>query len=104
MMLKRLLSVAGLLLVPIAIAGQGRGIDPSELLKPLGDTWPTYSGDYSGKRYSSLAQINQTTVKRLSLAWVAAVTAGPGGEQGFGYFRRGGRHPGTHPPVLLRIR
>ncbi len=23
------------------------------LFKPLGDSWPTYSGDYSGKRYSA---------------------------------------------------
>jgi alcohol dehydrogenase (cytochrome c) len=88
MMLKRLLSVIALMLVPVALLGQGRGIDPAELLKPLGDIWPTYSGDYSGKRYSSLAQINQTTVKQLSLAWVAQLTAGAGGEQGFG--RRNG--------------
>ena len=35
------------------------GVDPSQLLKPLSDSWPTYSGDYSGKRYSALTQINQ---------------------------------------------
>ena len=93
MMLKRLIAVLGLVCLPIAIAAQGRGIDPAELLKPLGELWPTYSGDYSGKRYSSLSQIDQTTVKQLSLAWVTSVTAGPGGEQGFGYFRRGGAPP-----------
>ena len=32
-------------------------------------------------------------MKRLSLAWMASVTAGPGGEQGVGYFRRGGAPP-----------
>ena len=39
--------------------GRAAGLDPAELLKPLGDSWPTYSGDYSGKRYSPLTQIDQ---------------------------------------------
>ena len=60
------------------VAAQGRGLDPADLLKPLGDQWPTYSGDYSGKRYSSLKQINQTTVKSLTLAWTVRLTAVPG--------------------------
>jgi alcohol dehydrogenase (cytochrome c) len=54
-------------------------LDPASLLKPLGDSWPTYSGDYSGKRYSSLTQINQSNVKNLTLAWVTRVTSGSGG-------------------------
>ena len=48
------------------------------MLTPLGESWPTYSGDYTGRRYSSLTQINQSNVKHLSLAWTARVTAGPG--------------------------
>ncbi len=32
--------------------------------------WPTYHGDYSGRHFSSLAQINQSNIKALSLAWV----------------------------------
>ena len=31
-----------------------KGLDPAEILKPLADQWTTYSGDYTGKRYSSL--------------------------------------------------
>ena len=42
---------------------------PSDLLKPLKDDWPTYNGDYSGRRYSALKAINTNTVKHLSLAW-----------------------------------
>ena len=61
-----------------------------QLLKPLADAWPTYSGDYSGKRYSALKQINQSTVKNLTLAWVTRLTDGPGEQGGFG-FGRGGR-------------
>src|SRR5262245_48199381 len=62
--------------------GHGEGLDPADILKPLGESWPIYSGDYSGKRYSSLTQINQSTVKNLGLAWVARITAGPGNAGG----------------------
>ena len=70
------------------------GLDPAALLKPLGDTWPTYSGDYTGRRYSSLNQINQSNVKNLTLAWVARLSAGSaaGGGAGAGGF--GGRGGG----------
>src|SRR5438046_284784 len=65
-----------------------QGLDPSAILKPLSDSWTTYSGDYSGKRYSSLTQVNRSNVKHLSLAWVSKVTAGAGntggGRGGFG--------------------
>ena len=57
---------------------RGRASRRAELGKPLADSWPTYSGDYTGKRYSALTQVDQTTVKRLGLAWVAKVTAGTG--------------------------
>jgi alcohol dehydrogenase (cytochrome c) len=52
------------------------GLRPSSTLTPVSDTWPTYSGDYSGRRYSSLTQINQSNVKNLTLAWTIRVTAG----------------------------
>src|SRR5258706_15096746 len=58
--------------------GHGEALDAGDLLRPLGESWPTYSGDYSGKRYSTLTQINQANVKNLALAWVSRVTAGPG--------------------------
>jgi alcohol dehydrogenase (cytochrome c) len=46
------------------------GLDPSALLKPASDSWPTYNGDYSGRRYSTLDQVNSSNVKALSLAWI----------------------------------
>jgi len=55
--------------------GQG-GVAPEDLLKPLGKQWPTYNGDYTGKRYSSLKQVNRLTVKDLSLAWFSQLTPG----------------------------
>src|SRR5262245_64745035 len=98
MILKKLLPIAPLLLLPVVLTGQGRGIAPSESLKPLAESWPTYSGDYTGKRYSSLKQINQTTVKNLTLAWVAKLVEGPGETGGFG-FGRGGRGGGA--PAII---
>src|ERR1019366_1629148 len=67
----------GSFLTAVALA-QGP-LDPALLTKPLGDSWPTYSGDYSGKRYSALTQINQSNVKNLTLGWVTRVTSGSGG-------------------------
>ncbi len=74
-------------LLPVFAQGP---LDPASLLKPLGDSWPTYSGDYSGKRYSALKQVNQSNVKNLTLAWTTRFTAGPGGGGGFGFGGRGG--------------
>ena len=74
-----------LLLAPfILIAGTlaAQPLDPAALTKPLDDSWPTYSGDYSGRRYSSLKQINQSNVKSLTLAWTTRFTAGAGGAGG----------------------
>ncbi len=83
---------ASIALLP-AVAG-AQLLDPSLLTKPLGDGgWPTYSGDYSSKRYSNLTQVNQSNVKNLTLAWTVRVTAGldsGGGRGGFGGFGGGG--------------
>src|SRR2546428_6539463 len=60
----------------------GQGLDPALLTKPATDAWPTYAGDYSQRRYSTLAQIDTTNVRHLSLAWVSRLTAGAGGGEG----------------------
>jgi alcohol dehydrogenase (cytochrome c) len=52
-------------------------LDPALLVKSLSDSWPTYSGDYSGKRYSTLSQVNQSNVKNLTLAWTGRLSGGP---------------------------
>ncbi|MGH9451407.1 MAG: PQQ-binding-like beta-propeller repeat protein, partial [Terriglobia bacterium] len=56
------------LLIPFFAAGQG--LAPQALLEPATNTWPTYNGDYSGRRYSTLDQINASNVRSLRLAWV----------------------------------
>jgi acido-empty-quinoprotein group A len=50
-----------------AVAAQE--LDPSTLAKAPTDNWPTFNGDYSGRRYSPLDQINQGNVGSLTLAW-----------------------------------
>lgn len=66
-----------LAILSVNIAGQGGGLDPSLLLKPPTDAWPTYHGDYSGRRYSTLKQINAENVKNLSLAWIYRANTSP---------------------------
>lgn len=60
----------------------GQTLDPALLTRPATDSWPTYSGDYSGRRYSTLDAINQGNIKNLSLAWSAHVTTGSSGAGG----------------------
>jgi alcohol dehydrogenase (cytochrome c) len=62
--------------------GSDGGLDPSVLSRPPVDSWPTYNGDYSGRRFSTLTKINDQNVKSLSLAWMHQLPrtgAAPGG-------------------------
>jgi len=90
MTIRKPILTATFLLLPAYLAGQGRGVDPADLLKPLKDSWPTYNGDYSGRRYSALSEINRTNVKNLTLAWMTRVTAGMSNAGGGGGRGRGG--------------
>jgi alcohol dehydrogenase (cytochrome c) len=53
------------------------GLRPEDIRHPSPNLWPTYSGDYSGRRYSAIKEIDQTNVARLALAWTTRLTAGP---------------------------
>src|SRR6476620_3373168 len=83
------------LVTPALLLAQSRGVDTAAQLRPPTDSWPTYSGDLTGRRYSPLKSIDKTNVKQLSLAWVArgftdgtgaagrsSVAPGPGGGGG----------------------
>jgi len=50
-------------------APDGTGLEPAMLLKPPADSWPTYHGDYSGRRHSALTAITSENVHQLTLAW-----------------------------------
>jgi alcohol dehydrogenase (cytochrome c) len=40
-----------------------------QTIPSVGDQWTTYNGDNSGRRFSTLSQINSTNVKTLAMAW-----------------------------------
>jgi alcohol dehydrogenase (cytochrome c) len=40
------------------------------LAQPLAGNWLSYNGDYSGRRYSSLSEINKNNLAQLRAAWV----------------------------------
>jgi alcohol dehydrogenase (cytochrome c) len=44
--------------------------NPDLLASPPGANWISYNGDYSGRRYSSLSEINRKNVSRLRAEWV----------------------------------
>jgi alcohol dehydrogenase (cytochrome c) len=108
---RRLILSTAIAAVPVLLAGQAPapnqtstqgGLDPAAIGKPLADSWPTYSGDYTGRRYSALTQVNQTTVKNLTLAWVGHVSGGPGGAGPGGFGGFGGRGGGgARAPVII---
>src|ERR1051326_8078337 len=69
-----LVLAAACALIPITVRGQF--LDPKVLRRPNPvDAWPTYHGDYSGKRYSELTQINKSNVGTLTLAWAFTARA-----------------------------
>lgn len=47
-----------------------QGLSPEMLLQAPTDTWPTYNGEYSGRRYSTLDQINASNIGSLTIAWI----------------------------------
>src|SRR2546426_1129527 len=76
----RMLVALSLLWLPGVLAGQG--LDPQALRTPPTDTWPTYNGDYSGRRYSTLSQINAANIGSLAVKWM--FRANVGSQRGMG--------------------
>ena len=46
-----------------------QGLDPATIAAPPADSWPSYHGDYSGRRHSPLTQITPQNGASLGLAW-----------------------------------
>jgi alcohol dehydrogenase (cytochrome c) len=65
---KKLLALSALMLAA-AVCLPAQELDPSQILKPPTNDWPTFNGDYTGRRYSPLKQINSSNVGTLTLAW-----------------------------------
>ncbi len=52
-----------------SLALSAQNLSAAQLVDPPTDSWPGYHGDYSGKRHSSLTEINPANVGKLGLAW-----------------------------------
>jgi len=76
--MRRLLLLGSLLLLSSVLGAQQPGLTTAQIEKPAADSWPTFNGDYSGRRFSPLTKINATNVKNLSLAWLYDLPAGGG--------------------------
>jgi acido-empty-quinoprotein group A len=71
------IALAVLALSP-ALLSQSR-VTNAKLLKPGTDSWPTFNGDYTGRRFSTLTKITSANVHQLSLGWMFRVNTGGGG-------------------------
>src|ERR1700704_5748978 len=78
--MRRYAAVAVLLAAAAQITiGQENGTHPGSdqhvtaadlLARPAGENWPSYNGDYTGRRFSSLGEINRANVAQMRAAWV----------------------------------
>ncbi|MBV9183422.1 MAG: acido-empty-quinoprotein group A [Acidobacteria bacterium] len=50
-------------------------VDPNTIGTEAVTTWPTFNGDYSGERYSTLTQIRPANLTRLVPEWVYQITS-----------------------------
>lgn len=51
------LSCAIVLLLSTMLTAQQSGLTIAQIEKPAPTSWPTYNGDYSGRRFSTLTKI-----------------------------------------------
>jgi alcohol dehydrogenase (cytochrome c) len=49
-------------------------LDPAAIGRPPTTSWPTFNGDYTAQRYSTLTQIAPANVNRLAQQWVYKIT------------------------------
>ena len=78
--MKRSALVALVIACAVPLAGREQtGVTPAMLTQPGTGAWPTYNGDYSGRRFSPLTKITADNVQSLSLAWSYRTAPGLGG-------------------------
>jgi len=70
--------IGSVLLLSTVLSAQQPGLTSAQIEKPATTSWPTFNGDYSGRRYSTLTKINASNVKHLSVAWIYDLPAGGG--------------------------
>ena len=59
----------GLLLLAAAGCLTAQNATLTDSIPSPSNSWPIFNGDYSGRRYSPLTQIDRSNVKSLKLAW-----------------------------------
>jgi alcohol dehydrogenase (cytochrome c) len=75
---KALVAVSLAFATAALLSAQSR-VTTEKLLKPSPDSWPTFNGDYTGRRFSALTNISSANVHQLSLAWMYRVATGTAG-------------------------
>ncbi|HMA11752.1 MAG TPA: hypothetical protein VKO83_07675, partial [Steroidobacteraceae bacterium] len=68
------LGVAAQAADPPAMPAVAPVLAPEALKQPLSNDWTSYSGDYTGQRFSRLTQLTPANVKNLTLAWAARMS------------------------------
>ncbi len=76
--MRRWAPIVSVLLLSTALTAQQSGLTSAQIEKPATTSWPTFNGDYSGRRYSALTTINASNVKHLSVAWIYDLPQGGG--------------------------
>ena len=66
-------------LLAAGVSARQSALTVQQILQPAPSSWPTYNGDYSGKRFSSLTRITDRNVRHLSLAWLYDLPSNGGG-------------------------
>ena len=63
--------VAALLMLAASPAPMSTDVQSADLLvRPPKENWPSYNGDYTGRRFSALSEINVSNVSKLRAQWV----------------------------------
>jgi alcohol dehydrogenase (cytochrome c) len=61
----------------LALGELGPGISFADVSRPQAGSWPSYNGDLSGNRFSSLKQIDSANVARLAPKWIFPIPSAP---------------------------
>ncbi len=67
-------AIAAAALLAAGSDGPHVSLDPSAIGDAPVTTWPTFNGDYSGQRYSTLTRIGPANVNQLVRQWVFRIT------------------------------
>jgi acido-empty-quinoprotein group A len=59
-----------LFLIPALALAQGLDPKALTLYRQPPEIWPTYNGDYSGRRFSDLTQINNSNINLVKIEWI----------------------------------